>query len=123
MIQDARSHEIKIGIKIVNISAHSGTGRKTEWENVFNIDIPRLLLRPTATMLLAGDVNCVLHNIDSTRTPSTSRAMRNLIAGMNLHDTWNANQEPRMYTHYTETGATRIDRIYVTSDPLRPKNQ
>jgi hypothetical protein len=40
------------GIQIVNIYiyAHSGAGRKTERENFFNVDVPRLLMRPATTV-------------------------------------------------------------------------
>jgi exonuclease III len=109
------------GIQIVNIYAHSRAGRKTEREKFFIVDVPRLLTRPATTMLLAGDFNCTLQNTECTGTPSTGRALRNLIAGMHLHDTWKARTEPRTYTHYTATGATRLDRIYVTDDLLRKK--
>jgi exonuclease III len=109
------------GIFIVNIYAHSGAGRKTERENFFNVDVQRLLMSPAITMLHAGDFNCILQNTDCTGTPSISRALRNLIAGMRIHYTWNANTEPRRYTHYTATGAKRLDRIYVTNDLLRNK--
>jgi hypothetical protein len=110
------------GIQIVNIymPAREPAGKR-RGKIFFNVDIPRLLTHPATTMLFVGDFNCTLQNTDCTGTPSTSRALRNLIAGMHLHDTWNASTETRTYTHYTVTGATRLDRIYVTDDLLRKK--
>ena len=35
--------------------------------------------------------------------------------GLGLIDAWNTSMSRRMYTHYTPTGASRIDRIYVTT--------
>ena len=35
---------------------------------------------------------------------------------MKLFDVWEATQPRNVYTHYTPTGASRIDRIYVTEN-------
>jgi len=39
--------------------------------------------------------------------------------GLNLIDVWEATPTRTAYTHYTATGASRIERIYVTHDLRR----
>jgi hypothetical protein len=69
-------------------------------------------------MLLAGDFNCVLQAQDCTGVPHMSLALQTLITGMDLVDTWPHSHGSRQYTHYTTTGASRIDRIYVSRNML-----
>ena len=71
-------------------------------------------------MILAGDFNCVTTNDDCTGQRNWSRALARLIKGLDLTDVWESN--PTAYTHYTATGASRIDWIYVTHD-LRRRQQ
>ena len=56
------------------------------------------------------------------RTAELSRATARLVQGLDLIDVWEATPARTAYTHYTTTGASRIDRIYVTHD-LRRRQQ
>jgi hypothetical protein len=48
-------------MKIINIYAPSGKTRRWEREEFFNTDVPRLLLRPYDTLILAGDFVLLTH--------------------------------------------------------------
>jgi exonuclease III len=106
------------GIRIVNIYAPSGTSKRKERELFYNLELPHLIGQPPAEMLIAGDFNCVLQPQDSTGVPHTSRALHALVDGLDLTDTGCLARGARQYTHYTPTGASRLDRIYVSRTVL-----
>jgi hypothetical protein len=54
--------------------------------------------------------------MDCTGTPTISRTLRNLVAGLDLQEAWDQRRGNRLYTHYTFSGASRIDRIYATRE-------
>jgi endonuclease/exonuclease/phosphatase family metal-dependent hydrolase len=72
-------------------------------------------------MILADDFNCVLAASDSTGQRNYSRALANVEHGFHLTDAWEAIAPRKVYTHYTPTRASRIDRIYVTDNLKRRK--
>jgi len=39
-----------------------------------------------------------------------------MLHGFGLIDAWDTSTSRTIYTHYTPTGASRIDRIYVTGN-------
>jgi len=49
------------------------------------------------------------------------RALAELVHGLQLRDTWQGNPTRKVYTHYSASGATRIDRIYATRELLERK--
>ena len=104
------------GLRLVNVYAPSGAERKQEREVFFNIDLPQLLLETPSMMLIGGDFNCVLAKTDCTGNFNYSRALHALIRGFDLIDMWEEAPERRIFTHYTWQGATRLDRIYATSN-------
>jgi exonuclease III len=108
------------GLWLVNVYAPSGTGRKQAREVFFNMDLPQLLLETPSIMLIGGDFNCVLAKTDCTGNFNYSRALHALIRGLDLIDMWETAPERRIFTHYNRQGATRLDRIYATSN-LRGK--
>jgi hypothetical protein len=67
-------------------------------------------------MLIGGDFNCVLTKTDCTGNFNYSRALHALIRGLDLIDMWETAPERRFFTQYTRQGATRLDRIYATSN-------
>jgi len=73
-------------------------------------------------MIMAGDFNCVISNLDCTGHRNSSRTLERLIQGLDLVDVWDATVYRQIYTHYTPTGAARLDRIYITED-LRQQKQ
>jgi len=73
-------------------------------------------------MIITGDFNCVITNDDRTGQRNCSRALARLIQVLNLIDVWEATPTRTAHTHYITTGASGIDRIYVTRD-LRRRQQ
>jgi len=73
-------------------------------------------------MIVAGDFNCVLSPADATGRGNYSRALDTLTKGLGLKDAWGTPHKRPTYTHYTTTGAPRIDRIYITEN-LRKHEQ
>jgi hypothetical protein len=108
-------------MKILNVCAPSGTTRRREREEFFNTDIPRLLLRPHDTLIISGDFNCVVNPTDTTGTLHFSRALPKLLTGLELRGTWNRGNNQPLYTHYTPTGAARLDRIYISKNLIQAK--
>jgi hypothetical protein len=72
-------------------------------------------------IILAGDFNCTIAPIDSTGTNNRSVALDKLIKGLGLTDAWNPTHGMRCFTHYMITGASRLDRIYVTTTIMSKK--
>ena len=106
---------------IIIIYAPSGTAKRTEREEFFNVDILGLLPLSPIQLIIAGDFNCVLSNKECTGQRSNSLALQRLINGLKLKDAWDPNKNPFGFTHYTATGATRIDRMYLSEDLIRHK--
>jgi exonuclease III len=63
------------GLWIVNVYAPSGAEWKQE-RDVFNIELPQLLLETPSMMLIGGDFKCVLTKTDCTGNFNYSRALQ-----------------------------------------------
>jgi endonuclease/exonuclease/phosphatase family metal-dependent hydrolase len=87
----------------------------------FTSELLYLLTGASNHILLGGDFNCVIEPVDSTGYFNYSRALTELVHGLALTDTWQGNVERKVYTHYSVSGATRIDRIYATRDLVARK--
>jgi len=109
-------------IWLKHIYAPSGAENRHEREAFFTNDITYLLPANTTEMLLAGDFNCVVSPKDCTAKPNFSKASLSPIKGMALHDIWETQAQRPKYTHYTNGGATRRDRI-STTDSLQNHKQ
>jgi len=72
--------------------------------------------------ILAGDFNCVISNADCTGQSNYSKALESSVRGLDLRDAWDATPGRTVYTHYTNKGASNIDRIYITEN-LKRKQQ
>jgi len=104
------------------IYAPSEAVKRHKRENFLTKELAYLLPTRPREILLAGDINCVICPADSTGTPNLSKALASTIAGLALHDAWEQTSQKPQYTHYTNNGATRIDRIYITV-PLKERKQ
>jgi exonuclease III len=62
-------------IFIVSIYASSGTSRRTDWEEFYNLDLTYLLRNFPTNYVIVGDFNCVTHHTDYTGTPSYSKVL------------------------------------------------
>jgi len=68
-------------------------------ENFFSNELPYLLRDFPPSLLVGGDFDCVLTNIDDTGHPNYSRALQEFIRGFDLLDMWETSQERATYTH------------------------
>jgi hypothetical protein len=66
------------------------------------------------SLILGGDFNYTQTPAETTGNPNPSRALAELLRGIDLTDTWCQNPNTTVYTHYSQTGASRLDRIYVS---------
>jgi len=57
-----------------------------------------------------------------TAQVSAIAGLDNVVRGLHLTDAWEATPHRKVYTHYTPTGYSRIDRIYVTENLKRRKD-
>jgi len=108
-------------VTIVNIYALSGARRRRDRENFFSNELTYLLRGIPPSLLVGGDFNSVLPNLDAAGQPNYSRALQEFVKGFDLVDTWKASQERATYTHYTSWGTSRIDRLYALRNLSRQK--
>jgi exonuclease III len=110
------------GISFIKVYAPSGSARRTEREIFFNNELPFAFLTAAPHTILAGDFNCVLNPADNTGALQPSRALLEIVRNLSLVDTWNQDPLRPNFTHHSPTGATRIDRIYVSSELAKRKS-
>ena len=103
-------------ISLVNIYAPSGAARRKEREIFYNGELTYLLPTSPSEMILPGDFNCALAQTDCTGQLNCSRVLDDIFRRFNLTDVWEATPPRRIYTHYTPTGASRLDTIYITKN-------
>jgi exonuclease III len=111
------------GIRIINIYAPSGLEKRREREAFCNTEVPTLLPSTPAEILLVGDFNCVLSHADSTGQGKYSRTLEKLVRGFSLHDAYDTPSPRPNYTHFTPTGVSRLDRIYITEHLKKNKHE
>jgi len=111
------------GIRLINVYAPSGTARRTDREQLYTTELPYLFHDGPTDLLIGGDFNCVLHPGDTTGQFQPSRALTEMIRGLELHDAWNQNPACPTYTYYSPHGATRLDRFYITSEIQHKKKR
>jgi exonuclease III len=113
-IPSGRAMAANLGeLRLLNIYAPSGTANRSERESFYNSELTPLMSHTPGTLIIGGDFNCSQVTADTTGNPTPSRALTEILNGMDLVDTWNQPQDRPQYTHYTSTGASRIDQIYV----------
>ena len=91
-------------------------------KNFYNIELPAFLYTAPSNTILGGDFNCVLNPADTTGIFQTSRALSEIVSRLALVDTWTQDPLRPTYTHHHPTGATRLDRLYVSPDLVRRKS-
>ena len=75
-----------------------------------------LLPQVPTGLIKACDLNCMQTDNNCTGHRYSSRSLDRLLHGLRLTDVWDASLNPYAYTHFTLTGASRLDRIYVTDE-------
>jgi hypothetical protein len=71
--------------------------------------------------LIIGVISTVLNPADTTGHFQPSRALKEVVSGLALQDTWNQNPSRPTYTYHSSNGASRIDRFYVFTDLQKQK--
>jgi endonuclease/exonuclease/phosphatase family metal-dependent hydrolase len=94
---------------------------KQERERFFNSEFHILLTGASNHLLLGGDFSCILETSNPTGGFNYSRALAELMHSLALRDIWPSNPARKDYSHYSVSGATRIDRIYATHDLVAMK--
>ena len=101
----------------------SGDEGKQEIECFYNVYVPYISLATQIDLILAGDFNCVLLHSDATGKRIYSRALDNLVTGLVLYDVGGMKSTRLTFTHFTPTGASRLDRIYISPTLQRKKER
>jgi exonuclease III len=109
------------GLRLVNVYAPAGTARRTDRERFFNSELLALFYAASQSVLLGGDFNCVLHPTNTTGPFTTSSTLSEVVRGLSLSDAWSQDSQRPAYTHFSPTGATRIDRFYITQELVLQK--
>jgi hypothetical protein len=82
----------------------------------YNVKLTYFLRSLPPTMTMGENFNCVLTNTDCHGTINFSKALYTVAHSFGVVDVWE-NVPPRaVRAHCTSHGATRLDRIYVTSN-------
>jgi len=99
------------GIRLLKVYAPSGTARRSDREQFYTTELPRLLHDGPTNFITGGDFNCVLHPDDTTGHFQPSRALTEIIRGLALKDAWKQNHARPTYRHHSPSKATRLDRF------------
>jgi len=111
------------GLLIINVYAASGTARRTDRESFYTSELTCVLQAASHNVILGGDLNCVLHLVDTTGPFLTSRTLMEIVRGLTLANTWTQDPLRLNYTHYSPNGATSIDRTYTSHTLLERKKR
>ena len=93
-------------------------------EEFFNTVIPNMLLHHKQNLIMGGDCNCITDNNECTQHPDQKKSptLKRLNNLHNLKDTYKklypkGKEFSRYYTSKDcNSGATRLDRIYTSSN-------
>ncbi len=102
---------------IVNVYAHSGRSKRKDRAELFSHDLnPFLASRDKKKIILCGDFNSVLENIDAANNPQQkkSKELKSLVLSNKLVDSYRF-LYPHLpgYTFIRNNGASRLDYIFV----------
>jgi hypothetical protein len=84
---------------LIKVNVPSGAARRQERETFYASELPLSLTDSAHHIVREGDVKCLLEKGDATGTLNYSRALANLIRGMNLQDAWQGSADRPTYTH------------------------
>jgi exonuclease III len=108
------------GLRLINVYAPAGTARLADREHFFNSELPTLLYAAAPSMLIGGDFISVPQAADTTGPFTSSRALSEIVQGLTLR-CLEPGSTATTFTHYSPSGATRIDHFYLTQDFLGRK--
>lgn len=103
--------------RIINVYAPSGNNNRRARAEFFKSEIVPLFGNRQDHIILAGDFNCVLSAKDQTPNFNKSIELEQIVHQLQLTDTWEQTHgvEPG-FTYFTSHSASRLDRIYVSSN-------
>ena len=73
---------------IVNIYAPSGTSRKQDREDFYIVELTYVLRSIPPTMIIGGDFNCVLLQVDCTGNINYSEVLNRVVRSFEFTDVW-----------------------------------
>lgn len=116
MLPDGRGVACTIdNVRYINIYAPSGADGRAFRRVFFNSDICSLLRGRHLPVILGGDFNCVLEDRDQQPTANKCLELQTLVRELKLVDVWrHLHPHDDSFTFYHATGASRLDRIYVS---------
>lgn len=104
-------------VTLCNIYAPSGVQQKAQREYFFNTTFSYYLRDATEHIVLGGDFNSVVDARDSTGNSNYSASLRYTLQQLQLADVWETLRRSQTgYTYVTHNSASRIDRIYVSTN-------
>lgn len=117
-LPDSRGIAVTIyNTRLINIYAPSGFVNKRQRADFFKEGMVPLFNRCPDQAIFAGDFNCVLSAKDQTPNFNKSVELERVIRDLNFTDTWELTHGDRPgFTYITNHSASRIDRIYTTSN-------
>jgi hypothetical protein len=102
----------------VNVFASSGNTHRKDSDHFFNTELMYLTRHAPYNWIAGGDFNCGLFPLDCSNEFRPHRIPESLLMYCRLNDTLTNTPTRRLYTHYTQTTATRLDRIHTALDML-----
>jgi endonuclease/exonuclease/phosphatase family metal-dependent hydrolase len=90
------------GVLITNINAPSGSSRRQERENFYNVELTYLLRSIPPTMIIGGDFNSVPSQTDCTGNINYRKALDRMVRGLDLTYVWETTP-PELYTRIIPT--------------------
>jgi exonuclease III len=109
------------GMQLINVYAPPGTTKRNDREQFCNVELLCLLQADHKILIILGDLNCVLNPADTTGHFQPSRALKEIVSGLALQDTWNQNPSRPTYPYHSSNGASRMDRFYMSTDLQKQK--
>lgn len=101
-------------ILLLNVYAPSGSNARAARKAFFSGGIAHLITDMRLRIVMGGDFNCVVRQLDQTPNFNFSQELLTLTTELQLVDTWiHLHPTGVAYTHVTSTSASRIDRVYV----------
>ena len=116
----------------VNVYPKSGTDveSRREREQMFTTTLPNMLVHRKENIIIGGDWNAIINNIDATHYPEAkhSPSLKRLIGMLKVKDChrviYGKEQHfSRFYKKDTSQGATRLDRIYINDSLFVKKSE
>ena len=97
-------------------------GHLYQAKNLLNTELPFAFHTTSRQTILVRDFNCALNPAYTTGSFLPSRALSEIVRNLALIDTWLQDPLRPTFTHHSPTGATRLDRFYVSANRVRRKS-